>query len=219
MRLRIILRVPGLLASLEQFRTIDRLSIVPGSRTIFKRDDPMRKLLVTATDSSLQPWLLCCALLLGANALIVAQITLERPGSQRPVSLTRPRIPPLPESQWTESHRQTLAKYAADGRPGNDLRTLVHIPALVDGTMPFQDYITRQSSLSPRHREVLILRTAVAPQQQFRVVAARPNREEGWPDPGGGASNRGGPECARVEPFRGDAPGFRGSVVPKLSGE
>jgi alkylhydroperoxidase/carboxymuconolactone decarboxylase family protein YurZ len=53
-----------------------------------------------------------------------------------------------------------LAKYRAGEKPGNALRTLATIPELVDGTMPFQEYIANRSSLSPRHRELLILRTA-----------------------------------------------------------
>ena len=52
----------------------------------------------------------------------------------------------MPEPQWTDVHRQLVAKYAADGRAGNALKTLLNVPKLVDGTMPFQTYITRDSS-------------------------------------------------------------------------
>ena len=81
------------------------------------------------------------------------------PGGSRPVRLAKPRIPPLPEAQWTDVHSKLVAKYVPDGHAGNDIKTLLNIPELVDGTMPFQNYITRESSLSPRHREILILRT------------------------------------------------------------
>jgi alkylhydroperoxidase family enzyme len=84
----------------------------------------------------------------------------DRPGSTRPRRLANPRILPLPEAQWTDVHRKLIAKYQPEGRPGNALRTLLRVPELVDGTMPFQSYITRDSSLSPRHRETLILRTS-----------------------------------------------------------
>ena len=53
-----------------------------------------------------------------------------------------------------------MAKYAADGRPGNALRTLLHIPALADGFLSFPAYLTKESTLLPRHRALLILRTA-----------------------------------------------------------
>ena len=83
-----------------------------------------------------------------------------RPGGATPVRLTKPRIPPLPEAQWTDVHRKLVAKWVPDGRAGNDFRTLLNIPELVDGLMPFHNYITHDSGLSPRHREILILRTS-----------------------------------------------------------
>jgi len=84
----------------------------------------------------------------------------ERPGSSRPRRLPKARMLPLPEAQWTEVHRALVAKYSEEGRVGNALRTLLHVPELVDGTMPFHTYLERDSSLSARHREILILRTA-----------------------------------------------------------
>lgn len=84
----------------------------------------------------------------------------DPPGSTRPRRLSKPRIPPMPDAQWTDVHRKLVAKYQPEGRPGNAFRTLLNIPELVDGTMPFQSYVTRDSSLSPRHRELLILRTS-----------------------------------------------------------
>lgn len=82
------------------------------------------------------------------------------PGNSRPVRHTSPRIRPLTDAQLTDTHRRVLAKYRAGEKPGNAIRTLVTIPDLVDGTLPFQEYIANRSSLSPRHREILILRTA-----------------------------------------------------------
>jgi 4-carboxymuconolactone decarboxylase len=84
----------------------------------------------------------------------------DRPGQVRPVSLMKPRILPLPESQWTDVHRKLVAEYLSDGRAGNAIKTLLNVPELVDGMMPMQNYITRDTSLSQRHREILILRTA-----------------------------------------------------------
>ena len=84
----------------------------------------------------------------------------DPPGSTLPRRLTKPRISPLPDTQWTDVHRKLVAKYQPEGRAGNALKTLLQVPELVDGTKPFQNYITRDSSLSPKHREILILRTS-----------------------------------------------------------
>lgn len=61
---------------------------------------------------------------------------------------------------WSDEQKQLVAKYAPNEVADNALKTLLNIPALVEGMMPFQTYISRDSSLSPRHRELLILRTA-----------------------------------------------------------
>ena len=100
------------------------------------------------------------ACLLPALASLSAQALPDRPGGTRPVQLTKPRILPLAETQWTDVHRQLAAKFSRDGRTGNDLRTLLHVPEMVEGLMPFNIYVSGESSLSPRHREILILRTA-----------------------------------------------------------
>jgi len=91
---------------------------------------------------------------------IRAQATIELPGARQPVLLSKPRIAPLPEGQWTEVQRQQVAKYGRDGRADNALRTLLHLPELVDGIMPYTVYLSDESTLTPRHRELLILRTA-----------------------------------------------------------
>jgi 4-carboxymuconolactone decarboxylase len=75
------------------------------------------------------------------------------------VRLAKPRIPPLQEAQWTDAHRQLVAKYSHGGRVGNDLKILLNVPALIEGMMPFQNYIKHDTSLTPRHRDILILRT------------------------------------------------------------
>jgi alkylhydroperoxidase family enzyme len=103
------------------------------------------------------------ALAVLATAAVAAQSAKsipDRPGGARPVKLTRPRVAPLPESQWTDVHKQLVAKYLHGERAGNGIKTLLNLPDLVDGIMTFQQYISRDSSLSLRHRELLILRTA-----------------------------------------------------------
>jgi 4-carboxymuconolactone decarboxylase len=49
---------------------------------------------------------------------------------------------------------------AAQQAETNELRALKTHPALVTGVMPFATYIRTASTLTPRHRELLILRTA-----------------------------------------------------------
>ncbi len=70
------------------------------------------------------------------------------------------RVSPLSESEWTAEQREIVERYAPDGNPGNALRTLVRVPALANRVLPFQTYVAEGSTLSPRHRSLLILRTA-----------------------------------------------------------
>ncbi|MEP7308415.1 MAG: carboxymuconolactone decarboxylase family protein [Acidobacteriota bacterium] len=98
-------------------------------------------------------------LVLGLASLSAGTIP-DRPGGTRAVQLAKPRIPPLKEAEWTDRHRQLAAKFGRGGRAGNDLKTLLHVPEMVEGLMPFNIYVSNESSLSARHRELLILRTA-----------------------------------------------------------
>jgi 4-carboxymuconolactone decarboxylase len=87
--------------------------------------------------------------------LLMAQAP-GRPGGNQPAHLSKPRIMPLPESQWTDVQRNLAQKYA---RSDNGFRTLLNVPQIVDGVMPLTLYLSEQSTLTPRHRELLILRT------------------------------------------------------------
>lgn len=89
-----------------------------------------------------------------------AQWTLDPPGVRQPVAPSMPRIAPVPEAQWTDVQKQLVAKYAANGRADNGLKTLLNLPELVDGVMPYTNYLSNESSLSPRQRELLVLRAA-----------------------------------------------------------
>ena len=107
-------------------------------------------------------WLLVCgALVWIAPTRVAAQAFPDPPGSTEPVRLTAPRIPPLPEAQWTDPHEALVATYGPEVRVGNAFRTLLNVPELVEAVMPFTIYtMTSDSTLSARHRELLILRTA-----------------------------------------------------------
>ena len=83
------------------------------------------------------------------------------PGSVQPHRrLTEARIAPLPEAEWTNAQRALVQKYTAGDNPGNVLRTLMRVPALADRVFPFLNYVATESTLSPRDREIVILRTA-----------------------------------------------------------
>ena len=90
-----------------------------------------------------------------------ATAIVDPPGSAIFVErLTEPRVPPVPESAWTAEQRALVDKYAPGGNAGNALRTLIRVPALADRFMPLLTYVSNDSTLSPRHRAILILRTA-----------------------------------------------------------
>ena len=90
-----------------------------------------------------------------------ARAITEVPGSIVPAKrLTEARVPPLPEAEWTDEQRALVENYAPDGNPGQALRTLIRVPALADRVFPLLTYVANDSTLSPRHRTMLILRTA-----------------------------------------------------------
>ena len=78
------------------------------------------------------------------------------------MQLSKPRIIPLPENKFTDAHKQLVAKYLPAGaRPSNSFRTILAIsPEMLENTMVFQKYVTVDSSLPPRHKSLLIMRTA-----------------------------------------------------------
>lgn len=89
-----------------------------------------------------------------------AQWVLDRPGAHQPTALKVPRVAPVPEGQWTDAQKQLVAKYAPNGHADNALKTLLNLPELVDAVMPYTNYLLNDSSLSPRHRALLVLRAA-----------------------------------------------------------
>jgi 4-carboxymuconolactone decarboxylase len=104
--------------------------------------------------------LLSCGALLWMVGSLNAQWTLDAPGARQPVAPTTPRIAPVPEAQWTEAQKQLVAKYVSSGHADNALKTLLNLPELVDGVMPYTNYLLNESSLSVRQRELLVLRVA-----------------------------------------------------------
>ena len=104
--------------------------------------------------------LLCAAVLGAATVLTRAQARIAPPGDRRPATLTRPRIPPLPADRRTEVHRQLAEKFPGAVALDAGFNTLLHVPPLVEAVMPYTIYLSDQSTLPARHRELLALRTA-----------------------------------------------------------
>ncbi|MGV9802249.1 carboxymuconolactone decarboxylase family protein [Mycobacterium sp. NPDC003449] len=76
------------------------------------------------------------------------------------------RLAPLPSGQWDDDIRSSLtslipAERANPEGAGNVLSTLVRHPALTRAYLPFNAYLLRDSQLSPRVREVALLRTVL----------------------------------------------------------
>ncbi|MEP7309436.1 MAG: carboxymuconolactone decarboxylase family protein [Acidobacteriota bacterium] len=99
------------------------------------------------------------SLLLIGGATAHAQ-TGPAPASGWRASAAEPRIPPVAESERSEAERALVARFGTGGRADNDLATYLRHPVLAANIMPFERYIANESTLPPRHRELLILRTA-----------------------------------------------------------
>ena len=72
--------------------------------------------------------------------------------------LGSPRVAPLDEKDWSDEARAELGRMAEGGRVFNIFKTLARYPKLLKRWLPFANHILFKSSLSPREREILILR-------------------------------------------------------------
>jgi len=74
--------------------------------------------------------------------------------------LPKPRIDPLPESEWSDEVRELLPK-SPDGklRPLNIFTTLARYPKLLKRWQVFGNHVLAKSTLPARERELVILRT------------------------------------------------------------
>lgn len=70
-----------------------------------------------------------------------------------------PRIAPVPEGQRTDQQRMLAAQFASSGIP-NAVATYLNHPALAEHILPFEHYVSSDSGLPPRHRALLVMRTA-----------------------------------------------------------
>jgi alkylhydroperoxidase family enzyme len=125
-------------------------------------------------------WAVVVAVIL-VSARVAAKAIPDRPAADRqPVGLTKPRVSPLDESQWTAVHKDLVARFSK-GRPAdNQLKTLLQVPEIVEGAMPMTIYLTDASTLTARHRDLLILRTAwLCGSQTLWATGAQRARERG----------------------------------------
>jgi len=87
-----------------------------------------------------------------------------------------PRVGPVPESQWSEEQRSIAAQFASSGMT-NAIATYVHYPTLAQALLAHERYISNESTLPPRHRLLLGLRTAWLTRSDYlwahRAAAAR----------------------------------------------
>lgn len=74
--------------------------------------------------------------------------------------LTEPRIAPLPLDQWDADLRARFERPGGLGAIFNVMQTLANYPELFRRWLVFANHFLFKSSLTPRAREILILRTA-----------------------------------------------------------
>ena len=70
-----------------------------------------------------------------------------------------PRVAPLPPEAWNAEVTEILQATQMGGRTLNIFRTLAHHPKLLKRWLVFGNHVLVKSTLSPRERELLILRT------------------------------------------------------------
>jgi 4-carboxymuconolactone decarboxylase len=72
--------------------------------------------------------------------------------------LTKPRVDPIPESEWSDEIREILPRGPGAGPAPNIFATLARHPKLLKRWLVFGAHVLGKSSLPAREREILILR-------------------------------------------------------------
>ena len=73
--------------------------------------------------------------------------------------LSKPRVAPVPEAEWTEEQKDLLKPVSERGPPINIFKTLVAHPAAMKAFMRFGNHVlSRGNTIPPRERELVILR-------------------------------------------------------------
>ncbi len=114
-------------------------------------------------------------------------------------AVAQPRISPLPENEWDDLHREIVA--SVPGGATNAIATYLHHPTLARNILPFERYISTDSALPARHRELVMLRTAwLCRSAYFWAQRAAAARHAGITDDEL-ARIAHGPDAAGWEPF------------------
>ena len=158
--------------------------------------------MITSRRCNIIAALLVAGAVLGAAAdRATAQVRPDAPGSAPLVRLSEPRIAPLPEAEWTAEQRALVERYAAEVRIGNAFRTMLRVPELVDAVMPFVLFTSIDSTLSARHRGLLILRTAWLCQSSYLWADHAPTARAAGIMPDELHRIAAGPDAAGWDPF------------------
>jgi len=75
------------------------------------------------------------------------------------MKLEQPRVPPLDESDWTPEQVEVIGRQTMRGNVPNVFKTLIHHGKLAKRWLVFATHILSKNSMSPREREIAILRT------------------------------------------------------------
>jgi len=106
-------------------------------------------------------------IILGFIVILLGCATLEKGTGER-VRLKEPRIKPLGESEWNAEQQRILNQFKAPGRRMINLYpTMANNPKLMDRWLTFAGYILRESTLTAREREILILRIGWLCQSEY----------------------------------------------------
>ena len=84
--------------------------------------------------------------------------------------LSEPRIDPVSDEDATDEQREILAAAGRGGSPLNVQRTIAQYPALARSRQAFTNHVMRETSLPPRERELLILRTGWNCQSEYEFA-------------------------------------------------
>jgi 4-carboxymuconolactone decarboxylase len=79
--------------------------------------------------------------------------------AQLPSHAAGPRMSPVPENQRTSEQQSLVSQFASSGMT-NAVATYLNHPALAEHILPYEHYASSNSTLPPRHRAMLALRTA-----------------------------------------------------------
>ena len=76
-----------------------------------------------------------------------------------------PRIPPLPQAEWTDAARDVFAYWEGpdarkNGSRSNTMMTLAQHPKLAIASLDFGKYVLIETKLTARQRELIVLRVA-----------------------------------------------------------